>query len=136
MIFIEFFSTITPFLHLVLYCFYQKIINLSTIYKWSKNVLFLALNLYTHIIQNSLTNLLKLEIFKKKQACICNFFTILKTQELFEISKYKCVAFFILDQRKKDANNNTIFCYFFNKRFLTCLYYYYKYIYKTCKAKD
>lgn len=51
-ILIELFGTTTPFLHLAFYCFYCKIIDLFTVYKWQKRVFSLALDLHTHIVQS------------------------------------------------------------------------------------
>lgn len=50
MIFMELCGSTTSFLYLALHCFHQKVIDLSTVYKWQGGVLFLALDLHIHIV--------------------------------------------------------------------------------------
>lgn len=48
MILIELFGATTPSLHLALHRFHREIINLSTVYKWQRRVLLLALSRPPH----------------------------------------------------------------------------------------
>lgn len=121
MILMELFGSTTPSLHLALHRFPQEVIDLSTVYEWQRGVLSLALDLHIHIVQSHPIDPARWEIPTKWQARFCNPLTVLGTQSANDSSKRKRPSSPVpSDQRKKDANDNTVFYHSFNKGICSC----------------
>lgn len=129
------FGTTSPTLHLALANFHRDIIDLSIVYKWQPGVLPLALDLHTHIVEGHPTDPHKGEIQAKWQARFCNPHTVLGSHPESSTHKRKRGSS-PTPASKKDANDNSVLCNFFNKVICSQPNCHRKHACETCGSKD